>query len=117
MKPSERRAAMKQEMADRHKESYDRKDDSGRFKSIFIKDAVSGITMWKCSEDEHFINIIPYIAGANNPNVKPGKFAYNLDIFVHRKVGVNEDSYICLARTYNKPCPICEHQAEQRKMR
>jgi hypothetical protein len=115
MKPSERRAAMKKEMEQRLQESYNSKDDSGKFKSIFVKDAVGNTPMWKCSEDEHFINIIPFIAGKNNPNTKPGQFAYSLDIFVHRKVGINEDSYICLARSYGKKCPICDEQAELRK--
>lgn len=115
MKPSERRKQMKEEMASRLQESYNSKDGSGKFKSIFIKEKLGNVPMWKCSEDEHFINIIPYIAGKNNPTVKEGKLAYNLDIQVHRKVGVNEDSYICLARTYGKKCPICEEQAELRK--
>lgn len=115
MKPSERRKQMKDEMATRLQDSYNSKDDSGKFKSIFIKDAVGNIPKWKCSEDEHFINIIPYFAGKNNPNVKEGKLTHNLDIWVHGKVGINEDSYICLARSYGKKCPICDEQAEIRK--
>lgn len=115
MKPSERRKQMKEEMASRVQESYNSKDGSGKYKSIFVKDAVGNVPFWKCSEDEHFINIIPYIAGSQNPNVKEGKLAYNLDIQVHRKVGVNEDSYICLARTFGRKCPICEEQTELRK--
>jgi hypothetical protein len=106
---------MKKEMEQRLQESYNSKDDSGKFKSIFVKDAVGNTPMWKCSEDEHFLNIIPYVAGKNNPNTKAGQFAYSLDIFVHRKVGINEDSYICLARSYGKKCPICDEQAEIRK--
>jgi hypothetical protein len=115
MKPSERRQQMKEEMAQRHQESYNSKDDSGRFKSVLIKENLGNTPMWKCSEDEHFINIIPFIAGVNHPKVAPGKWAYFLDYFLHRKVGVNEDNYVCMARTYNKPCPICNHQAELRK--
>jgi hypothetical protein len=38
-----------------------------------------------------------------------------LDIYVHNKVGINEDSYVCMSRTYGKPCAICEEQAELRK--
>jgi len=115
MKPSERRAEMKKEMGERIAESYNNRDDSGRFKSIFTKEKMTNAKWWKCAEDEHFINIIPYIGGPNNPNGKAGKWAYNLDIWVHRKVGVTEDNFICLARSYGKACPICEHQAEERK--
>lgn len=115
MKPSERRKAMKDEMSQRLQESYNSKDDSGKFKSIYVKEKQGNTPLWKCSEDEHFIDIIPYIAGSQHPSVKEGKLACNLDFYVHRKVGVNEDSYVCLARTFGKKCPICDEQAEIRK--
>lgn len=115
MKPSDRRAAMKAEMAARTQESYASKDDSGKFKSIFIKEKLGNIQRWKCGEDEHFLNIIPFIAGKNHPTVKEGKPAYYLDVFVHNKVGAKEDSFICMSRTFNKPCAICDHQNEIRK--
>lgn len=115
MKPSERRAQMKAEMSQRAVESYNNKDDSGKFKSIFIKDQIGNTSKWKCGEGEHFINIIPFLAGPNHPTVGEGKFAYFLDIWVHGKVGINEDSYVCMARSFNKPCAICDHQNELRK--
>jgi hypothetical protein len=107
---------MAAEISQRTQESYNSKDSSGKFKSIFIKDALGKVEFWKCSEDEHFINIIPYLAGKNNPNVKEGNWAYNLDIFVHRKVGVNEDSFICLSRSFGRKCPICDEQARLRSL-
>ncbi len=115
MKPSERRKAMKEEMSQRLQESYNSKDDTGKFKSIYNKEKQGNIPMWKCSEDEHFIDIIPFIAGKQHPSVKEGAPAVNLDFYVHRKVGVNEDSYVCMARTFGKKCPICDEQAEIRK--
>ena len=115
MKPSERRAAMKAEMGQRAVESYNNKDDSVKFKSIFIKDQIGNTTKWKCGEGEHFLNVIPFRAGPNHPTVPEGKFAYFLDIWVHGKVGINEDSYVCMARSFNKPCAICDHQGELRK--
>jgi hypothetical protein len=115
MKSSERRKLYKEELAKRTEESYRSKDDSGRFKSIFEPSKMGGITRWKPSEDDHSINIIPYFAGKNNPKVKEGKSTYFLDLFVHSRVGVNEDSYVCLNRNYGQKCPICEHQAQLRK--
>ena len=115
VKPSERRQQMKQEMSQRAVESYNNKDDSGKFKSIFIKDQIGNTSKWKCGEGEHFLNIIPFLAGPNHPTVGEGKFAYFLDIWVHGKVGINEDSYVCMARSFNKPCAICDHQNELRK--
>jgi hypothetical protein len=111
---AERRKAMKSEMAQRQAEGYSRKDDSGKFKKIYVE-GLKKDDFWKCDENDHSIDILPYIAGANNPHVKEGKPAYILDVWVHRKVGVNEDDYICLSRTYNEPCPICEYQNELRK--
>ena len=35
-------------------------------------------------------------------------------MFVHRGIGTNQDSYICLNRTYRKRCPICDYQEELR---
>ena len=86
-KASDRRKMMREELAARQAESYASRESSGKFKSIFEKKSVG---FWKCSEDEHFIDIIPFTAGKNNPNVKPGKAAFVLDLYVHQKVGVNE---------------------------
>jgi len=101
----------KEEMKKRQDESYKKKDDSGRFKSIF-GDKFPADKRFKCAEGDHSLDFIPFVAGANNPNVKEGKLTYILDIWVHNKVGVNEDSYICMNKTYDKNCPICKHQAE-----
>lgn len=117
MKASDRRKAMKDEMRQRQEESNSRKDDSGKFRKIYIEGVLKKSDFWKSTEGEHSIDIIPYIAGANNPHVKEGKPAYILDVWVHRKVGLNEDDFICLNKTYNEPCPICEYQAELMKQR
>ena len=112
---SDRRAKYAAKLADRHKESYDRRDDSGKYKSVLRKDKIKGIDQWKCSEDDHNINIIPFMAGPNNPNVPEGEPCYNIDYFMHRKVGVNEDNYVCLARSFKGVCPICDEQTRLRK--
>lgn len=95
------------------KKSYDTKDDSGKFKSIFLE----GIRPIKLGNAEHFLNVIPFKAGAQNPNASPGESVYVLDIWVHRGIGIQENSYICLSRTYQKPCPVCEYQNELRKLK
>lgn len=108
-----RREMMKQKMAERTKESSERKDDSGKFRNIFK--TVEGLELWKPKSGSHIIDIIPYITGGNDPHLPKDEPAYVLDLWVHRMVGVNEDSVICPARNYDQPCPICEHQAELRK--
>jgi len=106
-----RRKMAKEEMKKRQDESYKRKDDSGKFKSIF-NDKFPADKRFKCAEGEHSLDFIPFVAGPNNPNVKEGKLTYILDVWVHNKVGVNEDSYICMNKTFGKPCFIDEYQAE-----
>ena len=58
------------------------------------------------------LEIIPYRVpqGANNPFADPGNYWYERTFFNHPRIGVNGDSYICLAKTYGKPCPICEER-------
>ena len=112
MKAKDRRKLYKDEMADRQKENYANKDNSGRFGSIFTDAAKAKIKLWKCKEDDHEIYIVPYIVGEQHPRLKEGKVDFLLDVFVHRKVGINEDNFICLNRTYKEKCPICEYQAE-----
>lgn len=109
MKASERRKLYQREMAKRTEESYNTKDNSGKFGNIFRKD-LKEVTFFKLSNDEHYIDIIPYLAGPNNPKLAEGEPGYFLDIWIHRSVGVNENSYVCMQRSYNKPCPICEYQ-------
>jgi hypothetical protein len=101
-------------MKERHKESYANKDDSGRFRDFFNQGKKAGVKFWKCKEDDHELYIVPYIVGSQHPRLKEGKIDFVLDIFIHRAVGINEDSFICLNRTFKEKCPICDHQAELR---
>lgn len=93
-------------LAKKAEESFRKKDDSGKFKDIF--DETMELKKWKCKEGDHILDIIPYLASENHPNAKAGEVVYILDIWVHYGIGVNENAALCMARTYNKPCPICE---------
>lgn len=88
--------------------------DSRAFKDIFDPDKVRDITFFKPNQGPNFIDIIPFPVGPRHPEVcvrkkmKEGMRAYVLEVWRHGNIGPNDDQYICLARTYNKPCPICE---------
>lgn len=63
------------------------------------------------------LEIIPYEVPANskggqNPNAQPGELHYERTYFSHRGIGADERSYVCLAKTAGRPCPICEHRKE-----
>jgi len=114
------RKTLQQDLLKRSQESYDKKDESGRYGSFFkSKSELGNKEFWKCGEGEHQIDIIPWIAGDNYPtksyDIKSGDIAIVLDLWVHYNVGPNEDSVVCPARNYGLPCPICEHINEIRK--
>ena len=74
---------------------------------------------WKCSDEKHIIDFIPFIAGPDMPKVsgggvKEGEFTWLIDLWVHWKVGVLEHPYVCSAKTNGLPCPICEHLQQNR---
>lgn len=74
--------------------------------------------LWKPDNGNHFIDIIPYPVGKNDPNpqLKEGEFSFVFQYYVHRGLGVDfKKSAICLQSMYKKPCPICEHRSELEK--
>ena len=102
----------------RTKESYDRREDTGRFKSFLTDTTPDGtdVTFWRPKPGEHTVDIIPYIAGASDPSKTPkGDPTYVLDVFVHRSIGPTQDAVICPATNYGEPCPICEYQSKLRE--
>lgn len=107
------RSKYSQSLAQRTQEAFDKKDSSGKFGS-YIKDEFQN-RMWNCSEGDHTIDIIPYIVGSSHPTLNEGDIAFLLDVYRHGNVGPNEDSFICLSRSFNQPCPICEDQREKRR--
>jgi hypothetical protein len=65
------------------------------------------------------LDFLPYIVTSENHmdrNEKaeiaiPGEIWYKAPYKVHRKIGANDDSFICLT-TIGKRCPICEYRAK-----
>jgi hypothetical protein len=74
---------------------------------------------FKVTKSVHNLDILGYvITDPKHPDcdesLKPGYLWHSRRYFLHRNVGADENSYICPARTWGKPCPICEY-AKQRK--
>jgi hypothetical protein len=88
--------------------------DSRAFRDIFDPDKTEGLEFFKPQQGANFGDIIPFPVGPRHPEVavrkkmKVGQRAYVLEVWRHGNVGPNNDQWICLARTYGKPCPICE---------
>lgn len=83
-------------------------------------DVPSGLSLWKPKKaGSHTIDIIPYRVTDSilkyNPDyvyASPGKWYFERTYFIHKNIGVNNDSHTCIAKTFGKRCPICEARAE-----
>ena len=104
-----RRELYGQSTRKRIKQTYDQSESKGG--GIF-KENLPDEKFWKCKEGDHLVDIIPYFAGGNDPDpeVGEGTDTYKLEVFAHGGIGPNEDMVVCLAKTFNKKCPICEHR-------
>lgn len=101
--PKQSKRSPKEELMRRLEGDYNRKKGGG---TLFRSD-LRGVNFWSCKEAEHLIDIIPYTAGDMDP-IEPGSESYVLEFYVHNNVCQVEGMTICLAETFNKPCPICE---------
>lgn len=108
------RKQMRSAMTEEVEDSYNRKDDKGFNFSILDPDKVRqyGVKeLGKIKEGEHMFTIIPYAAGKQHPLKPEGNFVYNVDLWVHGKIGTAGVNVICPARSFpNKHlrCPICD---------
>jgi hypothetical protein len=71
-----------------------------------------GIEIFQPKEGTVRFDIVPFEAGKGNPYAKPGEWYYERTFYTHGRVGPNNESYVCLAKTAGKPCPICEYRAK-----
>ena len=69
---------------------------------------------YRPKDGNNHIDILPYLIKTDHhpQKMKKGEPDYVLDIWVHRKVGSSEGTYLCLKKMYGKPCPICEEKEE-----
>lgn len=107
------KASIFSELDEATKRSYETRDSFGESSDYFKKGLK--LKKWFTKDGEHLIDIIPFIAGSNNPNTAEGKPAYVLDVWVHRNFGPSNASYICPQKNFKQPCPICQKQRDMRK--
>ena len=103
------------DLTNRTEQSYNTREASGKYNDYFTDDMP--LSKWVCTEAGHILDVIPFLAGDNHPNVAPGKATHNVDVFVHFGIGVTESAYLCPARMGKGKCPICEFQAELKKQK
>lgn len=65
------------------------------------------IDVWRPKDGENQVRILPPTwEGADH---------YGLDVWLHRFIGADNSSYICLDKMQNKPCPICRESLASKK--
>jgi hypothetical protein len=105
------------------KESEKRSADGGgtfRQDTLDLKSMPEGSEpkFYKLKEGRNLLDIIPYeIKSDKNPllsdpntKLKKGSLSYLVRFSVHKNIGTNNDTFVCLKNTYGKPCPICEER-------
>lgn len=109
------RNRFRQGLAASTQKSSETVDDRGGFRSYVKKGKRPRFT--KIPEGTLVFDIIPYIIdkdfGDITQRFTAGSLQYNLDLWVHQNVGVNNDQVVCLSKTFGKPCPICEEKSRQ----
>lgn len=72
----------------------------------------SGLTMFSSKPGTYRLDFMSFRAGKGNPRAEEGEPYFERTIWIHKEVGPNNEWHLCLARTFKKPCPICEHRAK-----
>ncbi len=75
----------------------------------------SGTNLFKLKEGSMLIDILPYEVTKGNPFAEEGMLYWERSFWVHRGLGASNESYLCLSKTYGKPCPVCEYRAKLQK--
>ena len=71
-----------------------------------------GVSMFSAKPGTYRLDFMSFVAGKGNPRAEPGEMYFERTFFVHQGIGPNKDWHLCLARTFKKPCPICEFRAK-----
>lgn len=109
-------SSLDEKLGKRTKNNVNNKGKSGG-KGFLNLEGHEDVKFYKPSEDFNLIDILPYIVSTKNhpQGIAKGDPDYICDIWVHQGVGPNDDAFICLERTFHKPCPICEERESRLK--
>lgn len=87
------------------------KGRSGGSTTINLPDDFKDMQFFKPEKDVYMLDVIGYvITDPKHPeNIEPGFIWHSRRYFRHNNIGAEENSYVCLARTFGKRCPICDY--------
>lgn len=109
-------SSLDEKLGRRIKDNVDNKGKSGG-KSFLSFAQFGDVKLYKPSEGYNLIDILPYIVSTNHhpQGIAKGDPDYILDVWIHQGVGENDDAFVCLERTFQKSCPICEEREARLK--
>ncbi len=105
-----KKISLKDKMKKKGEKSYKSRSE-GAFTFIgYLDFKGNGVERFKDeNKKDYLIDIIPYEIETNkHPNDKKGETAYNMDIWVHKSIGLEKGHYLCMKKTFDEPCKICE---------
>ncbi len=76
----------------------ERKNQSGSNRDRYL---ATGVKQFSAEKDDNSIRILPATWDGGS---------YGLEVYVHRGIGANDDSYLCPAMVKKGPCFICEER-------
>ena len=100
--------------------AYEEKDKGGSSrKGVIDWKKVGKANFLELEDGKNMFDIIPYeIKSKLHPLVRSGKskvgdLDFMLDVWVHRYMGVNNDTdVLCPKKNYGRSCPICDEQSK-----
>lgn len=103
-------------MGGRYQRRIETNDDNTGARGAMALDTRScKLKFYKFGEVKKYydVNVLPFRVGRNHPavvagEIREGDWDFSVDYFVHRNVGPDKGTYICLKKTYGKACPMCE---------
>ena len=72
----------------------------------------AGVEFFSPKKGKYLVDILSYPAGKGNPWCEEGEMYFERTYFVHRNVGIENQSYVCPRLTSELKCPICEYRAK-----
>jgi len=108
-----KKRSVRDQMKARTEENYKNKDYGVGGARVLDLSSLEDVEFFKPEKGKHCIDIIPYEITTNNHMTrKPGELDYVLEYYTHYDVGARKGRVVCPAKTFGKPCPICEEMEE-----
>lgn len=103
----------RKQAADSARKAAEHNEKSSSFESYLNDEVVEQVQLMTTKdvpEGENIFDIVPYQAGANDPDPKinEGDMQHVCHHVIHRNIGANNAEVVCPLKNYGLPCPICE---------